>query len=276
VFSSVRAELLLIRKRTSSWILLGLWLVLVLAFGYVLPYATYKGNPEGSQRLEPLLPQNLIGNGVEGYPFFGGAVVLILGILTFGSDYIWGTLKTLLTQAPSRTRILFARLIALFLVLAVFVGVSFLGSAIGSIVISAIEGASVDAPSLWLVARGLGAAWLILSVWAAFGACLAILSKGTALAIGIGVLYALVLEGLVSAFTEQVSQMSSLAQWFLRANAYSLVRPLGLDPEAVRQNGPGAFRGPYVDALQALLVLCVYLACFLILAGLVMRRRDIP
>jgi hypothetical protein len=113
-------------------------------------------------------------------------------------------------------------------------------------------------------------------VWAAFGACLAILSKGTALAIGIGVLYALVLEGLVSAFTEQVSQMSSLAQWFLRANAYSLVRPLGLDPEAVRQNGPGAFRGPYVDALQALLVLCVYLACFLILAGLVMRRRDIP
>src|SRR6185503_20974150 len=42
---SIRAELLVLRKRPSTWILLGLWTALALVFAYAVPYATFRDNP---------------------------------------------------------------------------------------------------------------------------------------------------------------------------------------------------------------------------------------
>ena len=36
---NVTAELLVLRKRAATWILLGIWTVLVIFFAYVIPYA---------------------------------------------------------------------------------------------------------------------------------------------------------------------------------------------------------------------------------------------
>ena len=36
---SVTAELLILRKRAATWILLGIWTVLGVFFAYVVPYA---------------------------------------------------------------------------------------------------------------------------------------------------------------------------------------------------------------------------------------------
>ena len=44
---SVAAELLVLRKRASTWILLGVWVVLGLLFAYLLPYLTYRAAPDG-------------------------------------------------------------------------------------------------------------------------------------------------------------------------------------------------------------------------------------
>jgi hypothetical protein len=43
----------------------------------------------------------------------------------------------------------------------------------------------------------------------------------------------------------------------------------------VANNGPGSFSGPFVDAVQALLVLGVYAAVFVVAAGWLLRRRDV-
>ena len=51
---SLAAELLVLRKRASTWILLGVWVLLGLLFGYLLPYLTYKGGAGG-------LPANAAG-----------------------------------------------------------------------------------------------------------------------------------------------------------------------------------------------------------------------
>ena len=45
-----------------------------------------------------------------------------------------------------------------------------------------------------------------MAVWAALGVLLGVLTRGTALAIGIGILYGLVIEGLLSAFLDQVER----------------------------------------------------------------------
>jgi ABC-2 type transport system permease protein len=274
VTGSLRAELLVLRKRASTWILLAIWATLALVFAYVVPYATYLN---GSTRdpLSEVLPQNLVGSLMGGFPFFGGVLALMLGVLAFGSEYGWGTLKTLFTQRPGRLQVFGAKLLALAAVLVMFVLVVFALGALAGYTIALREGADLAWPSTWLLIRGLAAGWLILAVWAAFGVLLAILSRGTSLAVGIGILYTLVIEGLLSALATQVSLVDRLVEFFVRANGYSLVVGLGVSSEDVGDRGPGSFSGPFVDGGQALLVLILYGSVFLLLSGWLLRRRDV-
>jgi ABC-2 type transport system permease protein len=197
VIRNVMAELLVLRKRASTWILLGIWTTLALVFAYVVPYVTYLNNP-AEQPLADVLPQQLVGALMGGFPFFGGVLALMLGVLTFGSEYGWGTLRTLFIQRPGRLRVFAAKLLALAVALVPFVLVVFAVGALASSAIALREGADIALPSAWLVAQGLAAGWLILAVWTALGVLLAVFSRGTALAVGIGILYALVIERLLA------------------------------------------------------------------------------
>jgi ABC-2 type transport system permease protein len=269
----VTAELLMIRKRASTWILLAIWTALALTFAYVVPYIQYTNDPQ--RGLADLLPENLVGTLLAGFPFFGGVLALMLGVLTVGSEYGWGTLKTLFTQGPGRLRVFGAKLIAAATTLLVFVLVAFLLGAVASWAIAANEGAEVTWPSASLLVRGIAGGWLVFAVWAALGIFLAVVTRGTALATGIGILYAFVVEGLLSALAREVSLLDGLVEFFVRANGYSLVAVLGVSAEEVSDTGPGSFSGPFVAGGQALLVLAVYLAAFVLAAGWLLRRRDV-
>ena len=271
---SIAAELLVVRKRASTWILLGIWTLLALLFAYIVPYIQYL-NGSSREPLTDLLPQHLVGTLMGGFPFFGGVLALQLGVLAVSSDYGWGTLKTLFTQRPGRLRIFAAKLLALAAALVPFVLVVFGLGALSSYAIALREGADAAWPSAWLLLRGLGAGWLILAVWAAFGVLLAVLSRGTSLAIGIGILYSLVIEGLLSALAGEVSLLDRLVEFFLRANAYSLVADLGVSAADVADRGPGSFSGPFVGGGQALIVLVTYLVALLVASGWLLRRRDV-
>jgi ABC-2 type transport system permease protein len=274
VNGSVRAELLVIRKRASTLILLAIWTALALVFAYAVPYVSYLNDSRGAS-LDEVLPQNLVGTLMGGFPFFGGVLALMLGVLTIGSEYGWGTLKTLLTQRPGRLQVFGAKLIALAAALAVFVLVVFALGALSSYAIAVREGMNVDVPSTWLLVRALAAGWLILAVWAALGVLLAVFFRGTALATGVGILYAFVIEGLLSALATQVSVLDRLVEFFVRAGGYSLVLPLGVSSDDLGDRGPGSFSGPFVDGEQAVLVLAAYLAVFVAVSAWLLRRRDV-
>ena len=222
-----------------------------------------------------LLPEGLAGTLVRGFPFFGGVFALMLGVLAAGSDYSWDTLKTLLTQGPGRLRVLAAKLMALGSVLVLFVASVAVTSAVSSYVVAQAENAAVAWPSAWLLVRTFAAGWFVLVVWAALGVMLAILSRGTSLAIGIGILYALVIEGLLSALVTQVDALEGLSEFFLRTNSYSIANALGASAETIADSGPGAFAGPYVSSGQALVVLAAYALCFVVAAAVALRRRDV-
>lgn len=271
---SVSAELLVLRKRASTWILLGIWATLALVFAYVVPYATYL-NRSTPDSLRDALPENLVGTLLGGFPFFGGVIALILAVLVFGSEYGWGTLRTLFTQRRGRLHVFGAKLLALAAALVAFVLVVFALGALVSVAIAVREGTAVSWPSMWLLVRGLAAGWLILAVWAALGALLAVLFRGTALAVGVGILYALVIEGLLSALATQVSLLDPLVELFVRAGGYSLVVGLGASVADAGDRGPGSFSGPFVGEEQALLVLLSYLAVFVLVAGWRLRHRDV-
>ena len=270
---TITAELLALRKRPATWVLLGIWTTLGVFFAYVVPYALDPEDAPGG--LEQFLPESLPGTLIAGFPFFGGVFALMLGVLALGSEYTWGTLKTLLTQRPGRLRVLAAKLAALGIVLVPFVLVLFAAGAVSSLVIAQIEDAPVNWPSASLLVRAVAAGWLILAVWAALGVLLGVLTRGTSLAIGVGILYALVIEGLLSAIAESVSALEPVTEVFLRANGYSIATALGASAESIESSGPGSFGGPFVETEQAVAVLLVLIAALVALSGLLLRRRDV-
>jgi len=95
------------------------------------------------------------------------------------------------------------------------------------------------------------------------------------LAIGLGILYALVVEGLLSAFAQSVNFLEPLTQVFLRANGYSIATALGAPTAGIESNEPGSFGGPFVDSVQALVVLVAFVAGVAALAAYLLRRRDV-
>lgn len=270
---SVRADLIVMTRRRSTWVLLGLWVLLGMMFAFLLPYSAYRGG-EGAA-LTPLLPENLITSVIGGFPVFGGVIALMLGVLAIGSDYGWETLKTVMSQRPGRVQLLISKLTATFLLLTLFALAIFAAGAIASYTIANLEGVAATWPSALDIVEALAAGWFLLAIWASIGVALAVLSKGTALAIGLGVLYALFIESLLSALAGQISWLASATEYSIRANAYSIVAGIGVPSESFAENGPGGFFGPYVGLGQAILVLAAYAAVFLAISAMTFVRRDV-
>lgn len=276
LFQMIGAEIRLLRKRTSTWTLLAIWLAMSITFSYIFPYIVYRSGSASDfgENLETMLPRQMLDTMSIGLPFFGGAILLILGVISVGSEFGWGMWKTLFTQRPGRGRIFAAKMAALGVMVVPFlVSVLVLGAA-SSAVIAAVEGAPMDWPGMTAIARGLLGGWLILAVWTAAGVMLATVTQGTGVAIGIGILWALVVEGLVGVFAGGISWLSWLVDLLLRSNGYSLVRAMFAGAEG-QGDGPGAFSGPYVSGTQAMLVLLGYLVLFLGIPYLLLRRRDV-
>jgi ABC-2 type transport system permease protein len=271
------AELLKLLRRPATWVLLGLWPSVQLVFSLLIPYVSYRRGAS-SDGIPPevllagTLPDRLVQNALSGLPLFGGALVLTLGALLAGSEYGWGTLKTLLVQGPGRRTVLAGQLLALLLVLAGTVVVSFLLTAIGSLAIAVGESVAVDWPTPGLLVRGFGGGLLIAGTWGAMGMFLGTALRSTALPIGLGLVWILAIESLVVNVAAPLLALFDAGQAALPGvNAGSLVAALA---------GPGAvLRTPGVAAIvggaQAAWALAGFLALFAVLTGLLLVRRDV-
>ncbi len=110
--------------------------------------------------------------------------------------------------------------------------------------------------------KGLGAGWLILAVWTLFGVTLATVLRSSALAIGLGLIYTLVLEPLTQPIAFFVEQVDQARKVLLGANASALANYFG-------------DRGSTIPPERATLILFVYLAIFTAITALVIRVRDV-
>ncbi|MCZ2849396.1 ABC transporter permease subunit [Modestobacter sp. VKM Ac-2978] len=273
----VRAELTKLLRRPATWVLLGLWPALQLVFSTVIPYvsyqrgATFEGLPP-EVLLASMLPDQLVLNSLSGLPLFGGALLLTLGALLAGSEYGWGTLKTLLGQGPRRLQVLAAQLLALLVVLAVAVLVSFALTALASGAIAAGESATADWPTVGRLLRGLGGGLLIAATWGALGLLLGHALRSTALPIALGLVWVLAVENLIVNVAAPLLGAFDTAQAALPGvNAGSLVAALAGPDAALRTPGVAAT----VDGTQAAWVLTGFLVLFTIVTGLLLTRRDV-
>jgi ABC-2 type transport system permease protein len=281
--ASLTAELLKVGKRPATWLIAAAWLVLSLLFGYLFPYLSYRGAPTGpaagagqasaEQVLAEALPANLVPTAIQGFPVFAGALALLLGALSAGSEYGWGTWKTILAQGPGRLAVLAGKLAALGLVLGLVVLATFAVAAPASWLIAAVESQPLRWPPLAELAQGLAAGWLVVGMWGWAGMFLGILVRGTSLAIGLGLVWTLAVENLVRGFASLLAAIEVLQRFMPGTNAGSVAAAVGVPV----QGAPGGTLGvtTTVDGTRATLVLAAYLVAFTAAAAVLLQRRDV-
>lgn len=267
------AELLKLRKWPTARLLALLSVVLTLFFRSLIPYVQYLRRQSGGsfsdtppeEMLARLLPGGMLDTAMASFRLEGAAIALILGALLAGGEYGWGTLKTALTQRPTRMALYAGRTLAFALMLGVGVLAVLGASAVASLAIAAVEDGAVRSPSPSSVLAVAGAGWLVLGMWASLGAALATLTRSEGLAVGLGLGWMFAVEGTIGKALARLSgDVASVVGALPGAQASSLAASLGrADGAAVGAGG------------QAAWALLAYVAAFLALGALLLRRRDV-
>ncbi|MFZ0218488.1 MAG: ABC transporter permease [Candidatus Dormiibacterota bacterium] len=278
---ALRAELLKTAKRWSPWVLLIVEAVILLGLGYLFVWFIYTHPPSGSQiRGNPttlkaaLYPGGFASKAVGGSGL-ASVFALLLGVLLMGNEYGSATLKTLFTLRPARLETLAAKFASIVIAVAVGVLGVFLIAALASILFAAIDGQPLNNwPNVGQIVEGLLSAWLVWSWWAIFGATLSILFQQTALAIGIGLAYSLVIEDLLLNIAASVGGtfFKTLREYFPGANASAIKNAVPV----VGQHGISATTTTAaIGAGQGTIVLLLYCVAALVVSGIVIVRRDV-
>jgi len=274
---STRAELRRLLRWPATWVLVGVWSALNLTFGYVFDWISYRtgestGPADAGVRLDSLLPAAVPDVLVQGMPMFGGAIVMILGALAVGSGYGWGTWKTVLTQGPGRSTAFGGTLAALAVVVAGTVLATVGADLAMSSVVAAVEGGSGALPGLADLARSYGGGVLIMGMWTATGVLVGVLARGPALAVGLGLVWSLVVENLLRGVAAALPAIEGVTDRLPGSAAGSLAGALGAagDTDGGAPGVLDVLSGPMATGLTAgYLVVCAVVSLLLV------SRRDL-
>ena len=280
LLDSTRAELLRLRKWPAVWVTIGAWAAMSLMFGYLFNYLAYKTGDlsfsgDGQTRSElllELLPGSIPDVLVQGMPMFGGALAMVLGAIVAGNGYGWGTWKTLFTQGPSRTSSVAGSMLALIVIVVGVVAMTLVLMTGVSLVIASAESQPMDWPSVGALAESAAGGLLVLEMWALMGYALGTLARGPALAVGLGLVWALVVENLLRGVGALLGPIETATHVLPGTAGGSLIGAL-LDVGANPNQTPGVL--DTVAGGQALLTVLVYAVTLPAIVVLLVRRRDV-
>ncbi|EGD42717.1 hypothetical protein NBCG_02849 [Nocardioidaceae bacterium Broad-1] len=276
-FGSTRAEMLRLRKWSAIWVIVGAWLALSLSFGYVFNYVAYKTGDDNfagdgasnAQLLAELMPSAIPDVIVSGLPMFGGALAMVVGALVAGNGFGWGTWKTVFTQGPSRFAAVGGSLAAVTMFIVAMMTATLALCAGVSVAIAATEGESIAMPALGDLAQSFGAGFLVLEMWALLGFLVGVLAKGPALAVGLGLVWSLVVENLLRGVGSLLSGVETVTEALPGTAGGSLVGAIIGGPNGT----PGVLDA--ISGERALITVAAYVLVAVVAAVVVMRRRDL-
>lgn len=277
IVAAFRAEVLKLRKRPGTVILLATMAGVVLLLGYVLLYVVATQTPDDqlqgldtSELLAVLRPSSLPIQVVGMLVGPGSAIALILGALAFGAEYNWRTIATIAVQGPPRLPLVIGRILAVLTAGLVLVVAGFAGGVMGTTVVALLEQGDTAPPAAADVLTAFGVGALGVGLWAAIGMCLATVLRSTAWAIGLGLLYSLAIESVVSLLQIPGRVGDVVARALIGNNLTALV--LDVAPAGAASLGAPSVT---IEPGQAVGVLVMYLATALIVSAAVFIRRDI-
>ncbi|MBF6173178.1 ABC transporter permease subunit [Nocardia blacklockiae] len=277
LLACTRAEFARLRKWPAFWIVLGTWILLNLVFAYLFNYLAYTSGDSsrmsnGQPRevlLQLMLPAAVPEVFTQGMAMFGGALMLVLGALVIGSGYGWGSWKTVLTQGPSRLSVVGGAVLALAVVVIGLVLSAFVIDTGVAALIGSLQHGSLALPSIGRALTGIATGTAILGMWTLAGAAIGALARGPALAVGLGVVWVLVVENLLRGVAAIFSPIRVLTDHLPGTAAGSLAG-------AMRTVGGAATPG-VLDTLSrptSFVVLAAYVAVFVATMLWLVHRRD--
>ncbi|PSL01629.1 ABC-type transport system involved in multi-copper enzyme maturation permease subunit [Haloactinopolyspora alba] len=277
MIAALNAETLLLRHRLAPLVVGGSWIALVLAFAFGVPYIVYStldpdATADRADLLETLVPAAVDSTSVSSYPMFGGAIMLILGVLVTGPEYRWGTWTARLSQGPGRAQVVLAKIAAGVLAVIAIAVAAAVTSAVASAVIASVEGEPLNWPAPVEMLASLGGAVLISATWMSVGAALGVLFRGTSVALAVGLVWTLGLENAIAGLAGVIGALEPVRAVLLGTASGSLVAGLGAPTQ-----GDGGTPGvvDHLTPAAACAVLAVYLVASTVLAVALVRRRDI-
>ena len=175
----------------------------------------------------------------------------------------------MLIEEPRRVNVMVGKLGALFCAVFGQVIVGFGVAAGASVVVALSQGQQIAAPSGSDLFGGLVAGWLILTAWAALGAVLALLLRGTAVPIGIGFAF-LLINQLIASLADRSGVLADVARGMLGTDAGALAR-------SIMPGSAGAAAGlnSLLTGSAAAAVLGAYVLVATGLSCAVLARRDV-
>jgi ABC-2 type transport system permease protein len=281
----LRSELYRLQRRWMPWILLGMIVLVAFTF-YFLVWVSVRAQieavrsgsipepPGGTAALEETLrsiaPDRVPEFGIGVVTGLGSVMLIVFAASHVGTEFGWGTLRTLLAHGAGRGAFLAAKALSLVLFAAIFTVVGTVAAIAASYAVSAIAGTTtgsgVDLGEVAKVASRGAYAFIpymalavVIAVWSR--------SAGAGIAAGLVVYFA---ESIVAGILVALNRdYSNIVNWGLSRNASALTR-------AGTPRGPAeAGASTLPDPTQAAIVLGAYTLIFVILAYWRLRTRDV-
>lgn len=281
----LRSELYRFVRRWMPWIMLGLIVITAFLF-YFLIWASINaqlqavkngtipapagGTAQFDEVLRQIAPDRVASFGVGIVVGLGSVMLIVLAASHVGTEFGWGTYRTLLAHGGSRTGFLVSKTVSLFLYALVFMVVGTVAAIAASYTVSAVagipSGSGVDLAEVARVAAKSGYTFL---PYMALALAIAVWSKsaGAGIAAGLVVYFA---ESLVATILISLNRdYAQIVNWGLSRNASALTRTA----TSVQGQDPSFSTLP--DPTRAAIVLGVYCVIFLALAYWRLRSRDV-
>lgn len=279
LLAATRGEMLRVRRWPAVWLIVAAWLALNAFFAYIFNYITYTSGDTGfgnagqsrAELLASLLPGAVPDSLPQGMPLFGGALMMVLGAIVAGSGYGWGTWKTVFTQGPSRSRAVLGSVLAMTSIVVVVVLAALASDLALALGIAGLESQAVVWPGIGATLHAVGVGPLVLEMWALAGFFLGTVARGPAVSVGLGLVWALVIENLLRGVGGSISAIATLTHFLPGTAAGSLVGQL------VGVGGPDTTPG-LLDTLgsgRALATVVAWMVVLPLLSLWLVRRRDV-
>jgi len=223
----------------------------------------------GLVNIATLYPDQFV-NQVIGAGAIGGAIAIVLGAIYAGSEFSWGTLKTMFTQRPGRLTVWAGRLVVFSLWMGIMAAVLFVAGAALSVVVALFQGHAISWPAAVDIAKGFGAIWLIFVAEGAIGLGLGVVIRQSAAALGAGLIYLLAVELIAVRFIDSINNGAYkwIGNLFVGQNAAALT-------QSFTSPAFGRSLAPAISAEHAVLVLAAYGVGLMIIAAGLLRLRDV-
>lgn len=288
LLASMRSELGVMSRWPAMWALVLVLPLFTLLGSYVEQLVLYLNAGAGAvtlaspvEVLPGLLPGQFvqtvlstIGSGIY-LPVPGTALFFLIGALAAGSDWASGTLRTSLLQGPARARTALGQALAVVVLAAVSVLLTFAVAGLFSMLTAAgvdgsVSPATSPLPSPARLAAGIGLGLLVSTTWAALGWTAGTLLRSATAAFAVIVLWATIVQ-------LQLDQVATELASPLRA-VYDLLPDAATNTLTGLFGFPGVEGGPAVGKvapLLAVLTLATYALACLAVPVAVTRRRDV-